>query len=133
MPIYDAKNRLLSANSGTVPNVSGALHGWMQPMTFTRVTTTIVDFQAREVGVDFSFMGVWQPFTAKQLQILPEKERSRSWFTLHAELGVVLDTDEVVKYLGIQYRVMEKIDYTIYGYVEYHLVQDDTGAGPEIE
>jgi hypothetical protein len=38
--------------------------------------------------------------------------------------------DEVVTYDGVQTRVMSRKNYGLYGYVEYHLVQDWTGSGP---
>jgi hypothetical protein len=76
------------------------------------------------------FQGVIQPFTERQLSLKPEGERAWSWFWLHADPVVTLEIDDVVLFKGVQTRVMAKKDYALYGYVEYHLVQDWQGAGP---
>lgn len=131
--IQNGKNTPLNANSGTVPNVSGAMLDWFQPMIFETVVKTVEGFQVVEDGTEISFQGVWQPFTDRQLQMKPEGQRSWSWFWVHADPSLILKNDEVIKYLGVQYRVMAQKDYRLYGYVEYHLVQDFTGAGPEVE
>lgn len=128
--ISNAKDTPLNANSGTVPNVSGAILNWFQPMTFTTTVQTIVGFQVVDTPTDISFFGVWQPFTAQQLAIKPQGERDWLWFTVHAQPGLILTPDQLITYLGVQYRVKEKLDYQLYGYIEYHLIDDYTGSGP---
>lgn len=132
MIIHNGSSTPLNANTGTLPDVSDAMLNYFQPMTFGVVTKTVVNFQAVETMVDVSFQGVWQPLTERQLYLKPEGERAWSWYWLHAEPALILDTDQVVVYLGVQYRVMTNKDYRLYGYVEYHLVQDWTGAGPTV-
>lgn len=129
-PIFNAKDRPLNANTGGLPNVGDTLQGYFQPMIFTQVTKTVVDFVAVETPTNFTFMGVWQPYSPRQLLMRPEGERKWKWFICHAEPGVPLDPDEVITYLGEQYRIMEQTDYTLYGYIEYHLINDYTGSGP---
>lgn len=128
--ISSAADRLLTANTGTLPNVSGAMLDWFQPMVFTAVTKTVVNFKVVESANPVDFMGVWQPYSAQQLQMRPEGQRNWKWFTVHSTPDLILDPDQVVTYLGTQYRVKDKFDYTQYGYLEYHLVQDFTGSGP---
>lgn len=130
MIISNGANRPLNANSGTLPDVSGAMLDYFQPMTFGVVSKSIVNFQVVEEMVEVTFQGVWQPFTERQLQMKPEGQRDLSWYWLHAEPGLILVPDQVVIYLGKQYRVMTSKDYRLYGYVEYHLVDDYTGSGP---
>lgn len=130
IPIFNAKDRPLSANTGTLPDMSGALLNWLQPMTFTLITKTVVNFKVVETPTMVDFQGVWQPFTAQQLMMKPEGQRRWLWFTCHALIGLILKPDEVVTYQGVQYRVMAKLDYKEYNYVEYHLVNDFSGSGP---
>lgn len=130
IPISNASDIPLGSNSGTVPNMSGTIENWFQPMTFTRIVKTVVNFQVKETPTNVDFQGVWQPFSAKQLMMKPEGQRQWSWFTCHAEIGFELIADEVVTYLGVQYRVMQQTNYELYGYLEYHLIQDYTGSGP---
>ncbi len=124
-PIQSAKNLPLAGS--TLPNVADAMYGWFQSLIFTRVVKTIVDYQAVETKTNYSFYGVKQPFTAQQLMIKPEGQRKWKWFTVHAEITLILVPDEIIYFGSENYRVMQKLDYKEYGYVEYHLVQDYTG------
>lgn len=133
MKIANAKDIPLNQNSGTVPNVSGAMLEWFQAMIFGVVTKTEgkdTGFQAVETVVNVSFQGVIQPFTDRQLLLKPEGERAWTWLWLHADPTLNLQVDSVINYLTVQYRVASRKDFTLYGYVEYHLVEDYTGAGP---
>ena len=128
--IANGCNRSLQFQQGTVPDVSGALKDWFQPLTFTLVNKDVEAFQNVEDPTPIIFWGVIQPFTERQLVLKPEGERSWSWLLMHAEPSCTLKTDDVVIYLGKQTRVASRKDYSLYGYVEYHLVQDYVGAGP---
>jgi len=130
MIISNAKDRPLFAAAGTVPDVSGAMTDYFQPMTFIRVLKEVLGFQAVETPTPIHFQGVIQPFTERQLFLKPEGQRAWTWLWLHADPVLTLEVDEVVTYNGIQTRVMSRKDYGLYGYVEYHLVQDWQGAGP---
>jgi len=133
MKIGQGKNTPLNQRAGSFPDVSDALLDWFQPMVFGVVTKTTQGFQVVETMTETSFQGVWQPFTDRQLLLKPEGERAWSWYWLHAEPTLNLEVDNVVNYLGTQYRVKSKKDYRLNGYVEYQLVEDYTGAGPTVE
>ncbi len=128
--ISNAANRPLFDKSGTIPDVSGGLQDYFQPMQFIPVAKTVAGFQALEIPDPINFQGTWQPFTERQLLLRPEGQRAWSWFTLHADPVLTLQVDDVVLWNGKQTRVMGRTDYGLYGYVEYKLVQDYTGAGP---
>lgn len=128
--ILNAKNTPLNANSGTVPNVSGALLNWFQKMVFGLVTKTIQDFQVIETVVQINFMGVIQPLSGRQLMMKPEGQRQWNWIWVHSDISLNLKIDDVIIYLETQYRVMTKKDYNIYGYIEWTLVNDYTNSGP---
>lgn len=128
--IFNACNMPINQVSGTVPDVSGAMLDWFQSMVFTKVVKTTVGFQDVEKGTAINFRGVIQPLSARKLELKPEGQRSWTWLLLHSDRTLILNTDEVVTYLGVQTRVMARKDYSLYGYLEYELVQDWTGAGP---
>lgn len=128
--IGQGKNIPLNQRQGTFPNVNDALNDWFQPMVFGVVTKTTSGFQVVETMVEVNFKGVWQPLTDRKLMLKPEGQRAWSWFWLHADPTLNLEVDNVVTYLGEQFRVMAKKDYKLNGYVEYELVQDFTGSGP---
>lgn len=129
MPIKNASDTPLSQSYGNLPNVEGAMLSWFQNMIFIVMAKTIVNFQAVFTPTQVNFQGVWQPFTSRDLMIKPEGQRHWSWYTCHADPGLILKTDEVIQYEGKNYVVMQKLDYTHYGYNEYHLVEDYTGRG----
>lgn len=130
--IANGKNRPINVRTGTVPDVSGALQGWYQPMVFERVTKTTTGFQLVETGDPISFRGVVQPFTERQLLLKPEGQRAWTWLLLHADPVLTLNVDEVVLWLGVQTRIMSRKNFALYGYVQYHLVQDWEGSGPTV-
>jgi hypothetical protein len=128
--IFNASSLPINLKTGSVPDVSGALQDYYQPMTFGQVTKTVVASQLVESVNEISFQGTWQPFTERQLALKPEGQRAWSWFWLHAQPVLTLQVDDIVIWNGKQTRVMSRKDYGLYGYVEYTLVQDWTGAGP---
>lgn len=128
--IQNGKDTPLNVRTGTVPDMSGALTDWFQPMVFTTVVKETDAFQVVETPTAINFQGVIQPLSARQLAIKPEGERAWTWLMLHADPQLTLQVDDVVNYLGKQTRVMGRKNYTLYGYVEYELVQDWTGSGP---
>lgn len=128
--ISNGRNTPLNVQTGTVPNVGGAMLDWFQPMIFVQVIKQNVGFQLVETATEIRFRGVIQPFGGRKLMIKPEAQRAWTWFTLHADPSLTLEVDEVVTYLGVQTRIMKQADYRIYGYIEYELCQDWTGSGP---
>lgn len=130
--IANGRDTAINVKTGTVPDMSGALKDWFQPMTFEPLVKTVSGFQVVENATAVNFQGVVQPFTERQLLLKPEGERAWTWLLLHADPVLTLEVDDVVLFLGKQTRVMSRKDFGLYGYVEYHLVQDYTGAGPTV-
>ncbi len=128
--IQNGADTPLNVKTGTIPDVSGGMFDWFQPMTFTQIVKSTVDFQLVELATDITFRGVIQPLSNRDLQLKPEGQRAWTWLLLHAQTVLTLQVDDVVKYLGVQTRVMARKDYTLYGYFVYELVQDWTGSGP---
>lgn len=123
MGLRNAKDTLLGSNPGTLPDVSDALLGWFQKMRFVKIAKSVVNFKVVELATPFETMGVRQPFTAQQLMMKPEGQRKWLWQTMHALPDTVLRPDDVIVFGDIPYRVMEKLNWTEYGFVEYHIVQ----------
>jgi hypothetical protein len=117
----------LNANSGTLPNLDSALLDYFQPMTFTKISKLVNGFQVIETPTDITFQGVWQPLTPKEVSYKPEGQRAWSWYKVHADPSLTLEPDEVITYLEKQYRVKSRMDYTLYGYIEYSMIQDWEG------
>lgn len=130
--INNACDRPLFANSGTMPDVSGAIYDYFQKMLFEKITKSVVNSQNVEVTTPLYTLGLWQPMKVQMIAMKPEGQRKWKWFILHAApaLANALFPDDVINYLGVQYRVAEKFDWSLNGYVEYHIVDDYEGSGP---
>jgi len=130
-PIYNANTRLLNANSGTLPDVSGALLDYFQPMTFEQITKTVgANYQVVETTTPIACYGLWQPMGAQRLAMMPIGQRKWNHFTLHTQLALPLQPDDVIVYLGKQYRCLAQNDYSLYGYYYYEFNDDFSGSGP---
>lgn len=131
--IKNGKDTPLNIKTGTFPDVGNAMQNWFQPMIFGIVSKETVGFQVIEQMQEISFKGVWQPLSARRLQLKPEGQRSWSWYWLHADPVLNLEVDSVIIYNSVQYRVMAKKNYSLNGYIEYELIEDFEGAGPSAE
>ena len=130
--INNGKDIKIGAQSN-LPQMSEVLLAWFQDMTFDLVTKAITDFDLVETKTTVQTKGVRQPFSAQQLSIKPEGQRAWRWETLHCLPNVKLNPDDIVIFNTIRYRVMDKLDYSEYGYLEYHIVQDYKEPEPEPE
>jgi hypothetical protein len=128
--IQNASNIPLNFQQGTVPNMGETMTDWFQSMTFTQIVKTVVGFQVVETPTNTTFLGVMQPYTGRQLALLPEGQRAWNWQTLHSQPVLTLFPDDVVTWQGRQVRVMSRKDYSLYSYVEYSLVLDWDHSGP---
>lgn len=122
--IFNAKDLPLSANPGTLPNMSGTLTDWFQKITFTVITKQNIGFRIIETEEESEFMGVIQPLSAEKLQIKPEGQRSWKWWVCHALPSLVLSTDDIIVIRGQRFRVMGKSGFQDYGFCRYELVED---------
>jgi hypothetical protein len=122
--ILNASTIPLNDTRSTLPNMSTTLLNWFMPIVFGVITKLDSNYEIIETIEEITFRGIWQPFTAQKLSIKPEGQRAWSWFTVHAEMTLILEIDSVILYKNVKHRVMEKLDFQEYGYVEYHLVKD---------
>lgn len=116
-----------------LPNVKSAVVKWFQPMSIFLVSKEQVAYQTSETMVEIKFGGTWQPLSAREVSYKVEGLRSYNWKRLHTDPTVTLKDDDVVQKDGLQYRVKGTWTWPEYGYNEYHLVEDNSGKGPEIE
>ena len=131
VPIFNASSVPLDQNSGTLPNVGDAMLDYFQAMTFSTVVKAVQQGgTVVETPTPVTFQGVWQPLSPRAVEMKPEGQRKWNWYRCHADPSLGLKPDDVVTYLGVQYRVMGKWDFSLYGYNEYQLVDDYSGVGP---
>ena len=126
--IKNGKDSLLSLNSGTLPDVSGGMLEWFQKITIGKIVKEVVNYMLQETITTINFYGVWQPMSAKSLEMKPEGQRQWKWITLHCDTSLLLSNDDIITYNDEKYRVMSKQDYSSYGYLEYSLVDNYEAA-----
>jgi hypothetical protein len=114
--------------SAGLPNVANAVAGYCLPITVKRLTKTLVNGDLVETEDVQSGRGAIQPFTASQLMIKPEGQRTWVWEALYVVSGVDLSLDDVVTIFDRDFRVMSKRDFTLYGYIKYELVEGYTNG-----
>lgn len=122
--IPSASTRSVSDAALALPSVHTTLLGWLRPLILGRVTTQIVEGEAKQAVREQRCRGVIQPFNDRKLALKPEGERSWNWQMLHVTPEVKLANGEEFKIKETPYRVMSNKDYSEYGYITYELVQD---------
>ena len=116
------KNRSLKSG---MPNMRNTLTGWEVPITITKVKQAIRKGDVVKTEEKISFLGCWQPLRDEDLQSKPEGQRSWSWYWIHAKAGTLnLQTQDKIIYQGKRYKVMAVKDYSLNGFIEYHVVLD---------
>ena len=72
-----------------------------------------------------------QSINPQQLKMLPEGQRSWKNYTIYALSNLDLEPDEVFTINYIKYRILAKIDWVEYGYIEYSTVEDYKMNAPD--
>ncbi len=120
--ITNAKDGDLS-NVGSLPDMSDAIRSWMRPVTLTVVTKTMQNFQLVETKREVAATAVLQPLDPHKLEMKPEGQRAWDWHQIHALPDLELSVDDIVNFQSTDYRILAKLPYAAYGYVEYHAVR----------
>lgn len=107
-----------------MPQMDTTLNGWEVPLTLIKVTQDVEDGDLVTTEKQINFKGVWQPFSMEQLALLPEGQRSWSHYWVHTKDTIDLNTADKIKFNGKPYKVIEKKDYSLNGFYEYHIVLD---------
>ena len=107
-----------------MPNMASTLNGWEVPLSLIKVIQDVSEGDLVTTEKQINFMGVWQPFSMEQLALLPEGQRSWSHYWVHTKDKIDLKTADKIKFKGKPYKVIEKKDYSLNGFYEYHIVED---------
>lgn len=121
--MINAKDKNLR-QSTSLPDVGGSVNMLLQPIKLGVVTKKQVNGLTVEETEWTWTKAVRQAYSSEQLVILPEGQRSWKWYTIHALPDLVLNTDDIIVMHRLRMRVMEKLDYLEYGFVEYHAIED---------
>mgnify|MGYP003633023030 FL=1 len=105
------------------PQIQTALRGWQNKITLIKVSQVVQNFKNTTVEQYLIFKGVIQPLSGESLSIKPLESRSWQWLQIHTEKTLELETNDKIKYRNKTFKVMEKKDYSLNGYFEYHIVK----------
>jgi hypothetical protein len=120
--IVNAKDKKISECSD-LPDVSDAVMKYLRPVSIGIVTTSNLGGLPNPVPTWFRTQASCQPFTAEQLEIKPEGQRSWKWSTIHTLTDMKLNNNDQIIFDGVKYKVMAKLDYSRFGYYEYHCIE----------
>lgn len=123
-PITVAGRLNLNQNIGTLPQMQSELADWFQPIVATRIIKIQNQYETIERGVPINFVGVIQPLDPRKLMIKPEGQREWKPFRIHCYPTVKFENDDVIVVGAMRLRIMAELDYSAYGYMEYHALQD---------
>ena len=118
--IINGKNNKISTG---LPNMSNTIVGWFQPITFGVVTSEIVNFEKVESIEYIDTNGVVQPPKPEVIEIQPEGIRNWEWLEVHCLPNIQVDINEYIYYNNLKYKVMQRENYSAYGYVKYVILE----------
>lgn len=107
------------------PQMGRAFMGWMKNITLTRRRDSVVnDGLVVDSEEEITFKGVIQPLSARAIALKPDGQRAWQWLQIHCVAGTNLRDNDQIIYNGQKYKVMATWDYSLNGYIEYHVVHD---------
>ena len=114
----------LNKTSG-MPRMGAAFAGWGKKITLIRLCQSVVNGLVEYCETPFTFIGTIQPLSPKMIQLKPEAQRAFEWLQIHCTSGPLnLNTNDRIVYNGSRFKIMADNDYSLNGYIEYHLVKD---------
>lgn len=124
--IFNASSKTLDKIAPTLPNMVETLGDWFQQITFTKIKKETINYQVVETLTEIAFMGVVENVAPSNLDIRQEGQRRWQYISVWASPELELELDDRFKYLDKTYRVMQKNDWSVYGYVQYECTEDYT-------
>ena len=122
--MINGKDIPLGLAASALPDVSGSVDMFLQPVAIGIVSKQQVDGYTQEIVNYVKTRAVRQPFSPQMLEVKPEGERAWRWETIHALPDLILSTDDIILWGDHRYRVMRKSNYAEYGYVLYEIIED---------
>lgn len=102
-----------------------AFSGWTTRILLTKCMQNVVNGLVTTQQIPISFYGTIQPLSAREISLKPEGQRSWTWLQVHCQAKAtnLIPGDQVIYGVDL-YKVMALKDYSLNGFIEYHLVRD---------
>lgn len=115
-----------------LPNMRRSLAGWIKRQYLIVVTQTIVEGEALQIpSTPIIKMINVQPMPTEQINRKVEEKRSWSWYNIFCESSLILNIDDLIIVDGITYKIQQKNNYKLHGFLSYEAIQDFTGYIPQ--
>ena len=123
MSIINAKDRNTSEISNAMPNVAESVMELLLPVTIVVVQKEQIAGRTEEINIEIDTKASIQPDNQK-LAIKTEGQRAWKYWTLYALSNLDLIPDQGFVMDGQGYRVLDKVDWSKYGYFQYSVIED---------
>lgn len=118
--------------SSGMPQISAAFAGWTTKLLLVKRVEVVVDGFVQYNDTPIKFYGTMQPLSARDISLKPEGQRSWTWLQMHCfARSIELIPGDRIRWNGDNYKVMAQNDYSLNGYIEYHLVREFQDGGSE--
>jgi hypothetical protein len=110
----------------TFPNMRQAVMAWAEDTKVFIVGKSQQDFKTIESYYEQTVKMVRIP-SAQNLEMKMEGERRWNYETIYADHSLDLKVDDIIVFgctSSNKFRVVNKIDYTKFGYIQYEVVSD---------
>jgi hypothetical protein len=117
---------MIKRSASDTPNMRSAIMAWAKLTKVFIVGKRQVDFKTVE-SVYMKECHIFRNPTGQQLQMLPEGQRAWNSEKIFSDMDLELKVDDLIMLdceTSQKYRVMNKTDYSQFGYYEYDIMSD---------
>jgi uncharacterized repeat protein (TIGR02543 family) len=115
-----------------IPNVSGALRGWLKSREVYLIVKTVVNHLSVQYAEVLQIPMMLQPLQPSKLVRKPEEQRNWKWFEILTKKGERLfKHDDKIWVDGIGFRIDSVQPWDEGGYRRYEATEDYSGVQPQ--
>ncbi len=113
-----------------MPQMRVAFGAWQRRISLVKRVQEVVEGLVTNIDTPFVLRGTIQPLSPKSIMLKPEGQRAWEWLQIHclANDTSILQPNDLILWNTLQYKVMASNDYSLNGFIEYHLVRDYQGC-----
>ena len=107
------------------PVLDSAVSAWTQKLEFVLVGKHKENYKVYESYTAKKIFGFKAPLKPQEIAIKPEGQRKWRWQQIICLPSAKLNIDDIVEFPDkIRYRVQAREQFSEYGFISYHLVED---------
>ena len=109
-----------------VPQMAGALRGWVKPTTINIITQTVVNHKTVDTPSTVKLKINFQPMPAATVNRKPEEQRTWIWWSIIIrDRTTLLKTDDIiVRPDGLRFKIQSAKDWRESGFSKYEAIED---------